>query len=70
MASRESKISKQAAAGITRHITFKIPETLEIITKTGRATCQSVMSAYKIGLLTIYGTKQHKEKITCKNLGQ
>jgi len=71
MASRESKISKQAAAGITRHITFTIPETLEIITKTGSATCQSViMSAYKIGLLTIYGTKQHKEKITCKNLGQ
>ena len=35
--------------------------------KPGIATCQSViMAAYKIGLLTIYGTKKHKEKITYK----
>jgi len=31
MAHKEPKISKQAAAGITRHIIFTIPETLEII---------------------------------------
>jgi hypothetical protein len=31
MALSESKINKQAAAGITRHITFTIAETLEII---------------------------------------
>ena len=28
------------------------------------------MSAHKIGLLTTQGTKKHKEKISCKNLGQ
>jgi hypothetical protein len=28
------------------------------------------MAAYKIGLLPIYGTKEPKEKITCKELGQ
>jgi len=40
MASRETKISKQGAAGITRHITFTFPETIEIITKPGSATSQ------------------------------
>jgi hypothetical protein len=33
MAPKEPKISKQAAAGTTRHITFTILETLEIIMK-------------------------------------
>jgi len=45
MTSRETKISKQAAAGITRHITFTIPEKLEIITKPGSATSHSVYMA-------------------------
>jgi hypothetical protein len=31
MAPKEPKISTQTAAGITRHIAFTIPETLEII---------------------------------------
>jgi hypothetical protein len=31
MATKEHKINKQTPAGITRHITFTIPETLEII---------------------------------------
>jgi len=31
MTHKEPKISKQAVAGITRHIKFTIPETLEII---------------------------------------
>jgi hypothetical protein len=71
MDSKEPKISKQAAAVKTRGITFTIPETLEIIRKHGSATCQSViMAAHKIGLLTICGIKTHKEKITCKKLGQ
>ena len=45
--------NKQAvAAGTTRHITFTIPNTLEIIRKPGSATCQSViMAAYNNGLL-------------------
>jgi hypothetical protein len=48
--------SQQAAAGITRHITFTIPETLEIIRNPGSATSQSIFrAAYKIGLLPIYG---------------
>jgi hypothetical protein len=71
MASTEPIISKKAVAGKTRHITLTIPETLEIITKPGSATDQSiVLGAYKIGLLTIYGKKRHRERITCKNLGQ
>jgi hypothetical protein len=71
MAPKEPKISKQAGSVKTRDITFTIPETLEIIRQPGITTCQSViMAAYKIGLLTIHGTKKHKEKITCKNLGQ
>jgi len=54
MAPKEPKISKQAAAGTTSHITLTIPETLETIRKHGSATRQSVtMAAYKTGLLTI-----------------
>jgi hypothetical protein len=70
MAPKEPKVSKQAAAGITRNITLTIPETTKIIRKLGNATSQSViMAAYKIGLLSIYGIKNRK-KITCKNLVQ
>jgi hypothetical protein len=59
MAPKQPKISKQAAAGTTRNITFTIPETLEIITKPGSATFQSViMAAYEIGLLAICGVKK------------
>jgi hypothetical protein len=59
MALKESKISKQAAASITRHITFTIPETLEIITKLESATSQSIfMAAYKSRLSTTYGIKK------------
>ena len=62
MAHKKPKISKQAAAGTTRHITFTIPETLEIIRKPGNATSQTViMAAYKIGLLATHGTKKHKK---------
>ena len=65
MAPKESKISKQVATGTTRHITLKIPETLEIIRKPGNAICQSIiMEAYKIGSLIIYGIKKQKTKIT------
>jgi hypothetical protein len=71
MTSREPKISKKAAAGRKRQITFTIPDTLEIITKPGSATSYSlIMAACKIGLLTIYSIKKYKEKINCKNLGQ
>ena len=70
MAPKEPKINKQTAAGTARHITLTIPETLEIITKPGSATFQSViMAAYEIGLLAICGLKKHKEKITSKKLG-
>ena len=71
MAPKEHKISTQSVARTTSHITLTIPETLKIIRKLGNATSQSViMAAYKIGLLTTYGIEKHKEKITCKNLGQ
>jgi hypothetical protein len=64
MAPKEPTISKQAAAGTTRHVTFTIPETLQIIWKPGNATSQNViMAAYKIGLLTIYGVKKHDKKL-------
>jgi hypothetical protein len=43
MAAKKPKISKQAAAGTTRHITFTIPMTLETIRKPGSTTCQSVI---------------------------
>jgi len=49
MAPKEPEINKQAAAGITSHITFTIPDTLEIIRRPGRGTCQSdIMAAYKL----------------------
>jgi hypothetical protein len=71
MASTEPKISTQAVVGKTRDITLIIPVTLQIIRKPGNATNQSIiMAAYKIGLLTTYGIKKHRERITCKNLGQ
>jgi len=67
MASKESKISKQAAASTRRDIKFTIPETLEIIRKPQSATSYSVIIAvYMIGLLTIYGIKKHKDKIPVK----
>jgi hypothetical protein len=54
MASKEPKISKQTAAGITSYITLTIPETRETIGKPGNATRQSVtMAVYKTGLLTV-----------------
>jgi hypothetical protein len=63
MAPKEPKTSKQAAAGITRHITFTNPATLEKFRKHVSATIQSVnMAACKIGLLTIYGIKETQGK--------
>jgi hypothetical protein len=38
MATKKPKISKQAAAVKTRHITLTIPDTLQIIRKPGSAT--------------------------------
>jgi len=68
MAPKEPKISKQAAAGTTTDITLTIPETLKLIRKPGNAICQSViMAAYKIGLLTIYGTIKHKKILPVRN---
>jgi hypothetical protein len=62
MASRKPKVSKQAAAGITWHITFTSLETLEIIRKPGNATRYSViMAAYKIGLLNTYDINNRKK---------
>jgi len=59
MAPKQLKISKQTATGTTRHLTFTIPETLEIIMKPGSATFQSViMAAYEIGLSAICGIKK------------
>ena len=47
MASKELKISKQAADGTTSHITVTNPETLEIIRNPGNATNQSdIMATY------------------------
>ena len=43
MVTKKPKISKQTAAGTARHITFTIPETLEIIMKPGSATFKSVI---------------------------
>jgi len=54
MTPKEPKINKQAAAGITRHITLTKLEALETIRKHGNATCQSVITAaHEIGLLAI-----------------
>ena len=39
-----------------------MPQTLDIIRKPGIATSQNVgTAAYKIGLLTVHGTKKHKK---------
>ena len=62
MALKESKISKQTTAGITRHITFTIPKTLETIMKPVSAVSQIIfMAAYKIGLMTTYGIKKLRQ---------
>jgi hypothetical protein len=73
--SQAYKIGKQAATGLKSHLKFTVLRTIEIISrdtrnnKTGRATSQSVITiAHTIGLLTIYGIKKHKKKITCNNL--
>jgi ABC-type spermidine/putrescine transport system permease subunit II len=68
MAPKEPEISKEAAAGITGHITFTTPETLEIIRKSRSATSQSIITAaYKTGLLTMHGTKKHKNILPARN---
>jgi hypothetical protein len=67
MAPKESKICKEAAAGIKVHIMLTISESLDIIRKPGNARSQSVITAaHKIGFMTIYGKKESKKKITCK----
>jgi hypothetical protein len=45
MVPTEPKTSKQSAICITRHITFTIPDALEIIRKPGNATSQNVIMA-------------------------
>jgi hypothetical protein len=67
MAPKEPKISKQAVAETTRHITFTIPDTLEIIRKPGNATSQSIIkAAYNIGLLNMHGTQKHQELLSAR----
>jgi hypothetical protein len=64
MASTEPKISKQGAAGKIRDITLTIPETLQIIRKSGNATSPSIiMAAYDTQFLTKYLIKKHKKKL-------
>ena len=55
MASTETKISKQGAAGTVRDITLTIPVTLEIIRKPGTPTSHSIiMAAHNTGSLINY----------------
>jgi len=71
MASKEPKISKDAAAGKTRDIILTIPKTLDIIRKPGSATNQNfIMAAYDNGFWTNCGIRKQRERITYKNLGQ
>jgi len=71
MASTECKISKIGVAAITRDITLTILGKHEIFRKPGSATSQRVYTpALNTGLLTIYGIKKHKNKITCKIIVQ
>jgi hypothetical protein len=54
---------KKTAAGTRRLITFTLPETLEIIIKPGIYTSQSVITAaYKMGLISSFGTKKNARK--------
>jgi hypothetical protein len=71
MASTEPKISKLGFAGKTRDITITIPDTLEIIRKSGSSTCQGIiMPAQNSGFLNTCGVEKHKKKTASKNLGQ
>jgi hypothetical protein len=45
MAPTEPKINKEAATGTTRDILFTVPETLEVTSKPGNPTAQSVIMA-------------------------
>jgi hypothetical protein len=56
--SQRTQINKQTAVGTT-NITFRIPETLEIIRKHGRDTRECVIkAAYDNGLLTVYNIRK------------
>ena len=71
MASTETKISKQGAAGTIRDITLTIPETFEIIRKPGSARSHSIITAaHKTAFLTNYRINKQNKKITFNNLGQ
>ena len=64
MASTDTKINKQGAAGTIRDITLTILETRKIIRKPGFDTSQSnIMAAYDNGSLTNYGIKKTRKKI-------
>jgi len=61
MAPKKPEIRKQAATGKTRHITFTVPKTLEIIRKPEMPQASVIMAVYKIALLTICGIIKHKK---------
>jgi hypothetical protein len=65
--SQRTQRSKQATAGIIRHITFTVLQTLKIIRKAGNATSHSIiMAAYRIGLLNMHGTKKHNNILSVR----
>jgi len=64
LASTDTKISKQGAAGTIRDITLTILETCKIIRKPGFDTSQSnIMAAYDNGSSTNYGIKKTRKKL-------
>jgi len=68
MTPKESKISKQVAAGISRDIIFTFPETLEIIMKPQSATCQSNnMASYKMDCWPSMVKRNTRKKLPVRN---
>jgi hypothetical protein len=70
MAPKEPKLCKQAVAGTTRHVTFAIPDTLEIIRKPGNAIRQSnIKASIQDWIVEHAWYKETQGNIICKNLG-
>ena len=70
MAPEEPEIRKQAATGTTRHITFTVPETLEIIRKPGNAhKPECHYGSIQDWIVDHLRYNKTQENITYKNLG-
>jgi hypothetical protein len=64
MASKDVKMSKQFAAGKTKHVTLMIPQKHEIIRRLESGeSCSVIMAAHNTGSSTTYTIQKWKDQL-------